>query len=115
MTEIENAKVGVGLERPKEPRGGGGDVNKAWIGESHVLNWTRRGTLGRAAPHGKLGLRRDLELGQHAWVAQSVKHPTLDFGSGHGLTVCEFEPCIGLCADSAQPAWDSLCPSLLSK
>ena len=22
-----------------------------------------------------------------AWVAQSVKHPTLGFGSGHGLTV----------------------------
>ena len=24
-----------------------------------------------------------------AWVAQSVKHPTLDFGSGHDLTVRE--------------------------
>lgn len=34
MTEIENANVGVGLERPKEPRGRGGDVNKAWIDES---------------------------------------------------------------------------------
>ena len=33
------------------------------------------------------------------WVAQSVKHPTLDFGSGHDLTVTEFEPHIGLCAD----------------
>ena len=29
-----------------------------------------------------------------AWVAQPVKHPTLDFGSGHDLTVGEFEPCI---------------------
>ena len=27
-----------------------------------------------------------------AWVAQSVKHLTLDFGSGHDLTVCETEP-----------------------
>ena len=26
-----------------------------------------------------------------------------DFGSGHELTVGEFEPCIGLCADSLQP------------
>ena len=45
-------------------------------------------------------------------VAQSVKRLTLDFGSGHDLTVCEFEPCIGLCADSAEPGWDSLSPSL---
>ena len=28
-------------------------------------------------------------------MAQSVKRPTLDFGSGHDLTVCEFEPRIG--------------------
>ena len=26
------------------------------------------------------------------WVAQSVEHPTLDFGSGRDLTVREFEP-----------------------
>ena len=26
-----------------------------------------------------------------------------DFGSGHDLVVCEFEPCIGLCADSSEP------------
>ena len=43
-----------------------------------------------------------------AWVAQSVEHLALDFSSGHDLTVCEFEPHIGLCADSAEPAWDSL-------
>ena len=36
-----------------------------------------------------------------AWVAWSVKRPTLDLGSGHDLTVCEFEPCIRLCADGA--------------
>ena len=29
-----------------------------------------------------------------AWVAQSVKHPTLDLGSGHDLTVHGFELCI---------------------
>ena len=43
-------------------------------------------------------------------VAQSVKRLTLDFSSGHDLTISEFEPCVGLCADSAEPAWDSLSP-----
>ena len=50
-----------------------------------------------------------------AWVAQSGKWPTLDFSSGHDLTVCELEPHVSLCADSTVPAWDSLslslCPS----
>ena len=38
---------------------------------------------------------------------------TLDFGSGHDLTVCGFEPRVGLCADRAEPACDPL-PLLLS-
>ena len=42
------------------------------------------------------------------WVAHSVKCPTLGFCSGHGLTVYEIKPCIELCVDSAEPAWDSL-------
>ena len=46
------------------------------------------------------------------WGVQPVKHLTLDFGSGHDLTVHEFEPLIGLQADSAKPAWDSLSSSL---
>ena len=37
-------------------------------------------------------------------MAQSVKHLTLDFSSGHGLMFLEFEPHIGLCADSAEAA-----------
>ena len=49
------------------------------------------------------------------WVAQSVKCVTLDFGSGHDLTVSEFEPRFGLHTDSGEHAWDSLslflCPS----
>ena len=45
-------------------------------------------------------------------MAQLVKCSTLDFGSGLDLTVREFEPCIGLCSDSAEPAWDSLSSSL---
>ena len=45
-------------------------------------------------------------------VAQWIKRPTLDFGSGHDLTVRGFEPCVRLCPDNAEPAWDSLSPSL---
>ena len=41
-------------------------------------------------------------------MAQSVKHLTLGFGSGHDLMVHEFEPC----TISAGLAWDSLFPSL---
>ena len=47
-------------------------------------------------------------------MAQSVKPPTLDFSSGHDLVVHEMEPYIGVCADSEEPAWDSLSPSLSS-
>ena len=45
-------------------------------------------------------------------MAQLVKCLILDFSSGHDLTVYEMEPRIRLCADSAEPAWDSLPPSL---
>ena len=45
-------------------------------------------------------------------MAQWVKRSTLDFGSGHDLTVPEFEPCIRLCTDSEVPVWDFLSPSL---
>ena len=41
-------------------------------------------------------------------MVQLVKLLTLDSGSGHDLTVCEFKSRIGLCTDSAEPAWDSL-------
>ena len=47
--------------------------------------------------------------------ARSVKRLPPDFGSGHRLTVREFEPHIGFCADGAEPAWDSLSPSLSLK
>ena len=39
-----------------------------------------------------------------AWVAQSVKCPTLDFSSGHDLTAPR--------VDSTESTWDSLSPSL---
>ena len=43
-------------------------------------------------------------------MAHLVKRPTLDFSSGHDLAVHGIEPLIKLCADSVEPAWDSLCP-----
>ena len=46
------------------------------------------------------------------WVAQLAKCLTLDFSSGHDLTVHGFETCVGLCADSAEPGWDSVSLSL---
>ena len=39
-----------------------------------------------------------------AWVARSVMCLTLDFGSGHDLSVCEFEPWLG----SGLVAWSLL-------
>ena len=49
-----------------------------------------------------------------ACVAQSVKRTTLDFSSGHDLTVCEFKPHIGFCADGSESAWDFLSSLCLS-
>ena len=45
-------------------------------------------------------------------MAQSFERLALDFGSGHDLKVCGFEPRVGLQADSEEPAWGSLSPSL---
>ena len=44
------------------------------------------------------------------WVAQSVKRQTLSQATIS--TLCEIEPHIRLCADSGEPAWDFLCPSV---
>ena len=46
------------------------------------------------------------------WVTQLVKCLTLDFSSSHDLKVCGIKPRVGLCADSVEPAWDFLSPSL---
>ena len=54
----------------------------------------------------------DKTIGVPGGVVHSVKRPTLDFGSGHDLTVREFEPHVRLCTDSEEPAWDSLSLSL---
>ena len=49
------------------------------------------------------------------WVAQPVMYCTLDVGSGHDLMVPKIKPSITLHADSAEPAWDSLCLCLCLK
>ena len=46
-------------------------------------------------------------------MALLVKRLTLDFGSGHDLTVWETEPLVGsVLTVQTEPAWDSLSPSL---
>ena len=45
-------------------------------------------------------------------MAQLVKHPSLDFSSGHELTVHGINLCIGLYVNGAEPALDSLSPSV---
>ena len=86
-------------------------------GRGTAESWGTDGRWREQEGMGQLGdkrrpLRGVRNLCRGTWVAQSVKHLTLDFGSGHDLMVCEFEPCVRLCADSEEPAWDSLSPSL---
>ena len=44
-------------------------------------------------------------------MAQLVRHPTVEYGSGHDLMVRGFEPRVWLLTDSMEPSWDSLCAS----
>ena len=53
-----------------------------------------------------------IEFSGDAWMAQSVKCPTLGLSSGHRLPVHEIDLRVRLCTDSMEPAWDSLCLSL---
>ena len=53
-------------------------------------------------------------IGAPGWLSRLRS----DFGSGHDLAVCEFEPCVRLCADGSEPGACfgfcvslSLCPS----
>ena len=57
-------------------------------------------------------LQMKTKLDWDTWVAHSVECWIPDFGSGHDLTVCGIEPCIGLHADNVEAAWDSLSPTL---
>ena len=47
-------------------------------------------------------------------MAQSVKHISLDLGSGNDLTIHEISTAEGLCSDSVEPAWDFLSALLLA-
>ena len=55
----------------------------------------------------KLTLTKD-SLPWGTWVAQLVRHPTLDFVLGHDLMVHECETRIRFHADNEEPTWDSL-------
>ena len=48
-----------------------------------------------------------------AWVAQLVKHLTLDFDSGCDVTVYEIEPNVSPTLDRVKPSSDSLSLSRL--
>ena len=55
-------------------------------------------------------LRKIQLRGAPGWLSRlSIR---LDFGSGHDLTVREIEPRVKLYADSVEPAWDPVSPSL---
>ena len=57
-------------------------------------------------------LKGECLTGAPGWLS-GLKHPTLDFISGHDPTVHEFEPCVRFHTERAEPVWDfSLSPSL---
>ena len=58
------------------------------------------------------GLQLEKHYSGGTWVAQSAKHPTLDFNSGQDLIIRELEPCVLLHAVRVEPAWDASPPSL---
>ena len=49
---------------------------------------------------GKVALMKRNNRLRDNWVAQFIKRLSLDFSSGHDLTVYEMEPRVGLYADS---------------
>ena len=81
-----------------------------WIGDRRCSSGKDKDDPSR--PEGASAPRDPRKLTGPGRLGGSVKLPTLDFSSGYDLIVREFKPCIGLCTDSAEPAWDSLSPSL---
>ena len=57
-------------------------------------------------------------MGNHDFITDKeyedawIQHPTLNFGSGHDLTACEFKPSVGFLTDSVEPARHSVSSSL---
>ena len=74
-----------------------------------INNPTRASACSRKS-HISLTLNQKLAGHLVAQAKHLAKHLALDLGSGHDLTVHEFEPCVRLCADSDEPAGDSLSP-----
>ena len=72
-----------------------------------LASWGHRDLSHLCRKSGKLHiepLAQYLAHSSSAWVARSVKCPTLSFSSVRDLTVHEFEPYIRLCTDSVEPA-----------
>ena len=80
-------------------------------GEEAEREWERESQAGSAlSVHPLYQTFKELILDSS--VAQLVKCLALDFGSDHDLMVYEIEPYSRFCANSMEPAWDSLSPSL---
>ena len=65
---------------------------------------------------GRTDIKQEIKINGGTWMAKSVEHPTLDFGSGHDLTIPEFELHARLSASSVELPSNlslslSLCPS----
>ena len=73
----------------------------SWLNSASAWNFTRvQETEWEKAMN---GLQR-MSKNWGTWVVQLVRHLTFDFSSGHDLMLRKFKACIGLCADSAEPA-----------
>ena len=89
---------------------GGGLTTILWLGE---MRFRASKQLAQGCIRScRAGLKVKVAWG--AWVAPSVKHPTLDFGLGPDLMVHEFRPRIRLHTESTQLSLPlSLCSSPL--
>ena len=109
-----------------------------WFQKSDCCPWSQDGAITLVGPEGRAAITEGLEdrpwsqnkqkerekerehypqafLSHRMWgtsLAQYVQCLTLDFSSGHDLTVHGFELHIRLCADSSEPTWNSLSLSL---
>ena len=84
-------------------------TNSLGLCKADMRRWCTGQTYSRTNDRGAISRARERHGGAPGG-AQSVKQPTLDFGSGHDLAVRGIESCIRLRADNMEPAWDSLSP-----
>ena len=90
----------------------GGEVRVVWgLGEDHIgIPWSREKMLAltrsEMEPLNSLSRRvafLDLRLISSIWGHLGGSVSPSDFSSGLDLVVCEFKPCVRLCADSMEP------------